>query len=230
VSPDGKHVTNDHGRARRRAVAATLVLVLALVLGVSVLLRSVWPVDASAASKPTIATAPFQAPSGVTPSTTSPPWLLPADSRPYIAAAHLPVLSAEQLEVHYHAHLDVIANGSAVTVPAGIGFVIDQGKATGITTVHTHDPSGIIHIESASNDAYTLGQVFTEWGVALGGSQLGGFQVDDGHVLQAFVNGRRFQGDPATILLRPHLEIALWYGPAGAHPKVPKSYHFPAGL
>jgi hypothetical protein len=49
-------------------------------------------------------------------------------------------------------------------------------------------------------------------------------------VLQAYVNGQPFTGDPATIRLKRHLEIALWYGPTGQTPTVPKSYHFPPGL
>jgi len=185
---------------------------------------------ASTTSKPTVATAPFATLSGVTLATTPPPWPLPADAKPYIAAAGLSVLSAEQLQVHYHAHLDIIANGKKVTVPAGIGFVVEQGKATGITVLHTHDPSGILHIESATNDTFTLGQAFTEWGVALSADEVGGLTVNDTHVLRAYVNGRRLQGDPATIQLKPHLEIALWYGPSGTKPKVPKSYSFPEGL
>jgi hypothetical protein len=96
--------------------------------------------------------------------------------------------------------------------------------------LHTHDASGVIHIESAKNKPYTLGQVFTEWGVALDTDRVGGLQVDDTHVLQAYVNGRLFTGDPATIRLKPHLEIALWYGAKGETPTVPKSYKFPAGL
>jgi len=31
-------------------------------------------------------------------------------------------------------------------------------------------------------------------------------------------------------VLKPHQEIALWYGPASEKPKVPKSYPFPRGL
>jgi hypothetical protein len=154
---------------------------------------------------------------------------LPADARPYIAAAGLSALGQEQLEVHYHAHLDIIANGKKVTVPPGVGFVIQQGRATGLTVLHTHDPSGIVHIESASNDTFTLGQFFTEWGVALDANQVGGFETDATHVLRAYVNGRRLHGDPATIQLEPHLEIALWYGPSGTKAKVPKSYGFPEG-
>ena len=182
------------------------------------------------ASRREIATAPFAAPTSVKLADTPPPWPLPANARPYIEAAGLSVLGAEQLEVHYHAHLDIIANGDEVTVPAYVGFVIENREATGITVLHTHDPSGIIHIESATRQPYTLGQFLTEWGVALSATQLGGLHTDATHVLVAYVNGRRFDGDPATLRLQRHLEIALWYGPSDQTPHVPKTYHFPAGL
>jgi hypothetical protein len=226
VRQRAKHPRTGLGRARHLTVA---LVVLALAVEVLVA-SSAPPVSASARSKATVATVPFATPTGVTLTTTPPPWPLPADAKPYIAAAGLSVLSAEQLQVHYHAHLEIIANDAPVTVPAGVGFVIEQGKATGITVLHTHDPSGIIHIESAVNKPYSLGQFFTEWGVALSSSQVGGFKVDATHVLQAYVNGRRLKGDPATIRLKRHLEIALWYGPPGTTPNVPKSYRFPAGL
>ena len=214
------------GRVRRLSVAFVV-----LALAVEVLLVGSAPLaGASAKSKSTVATVPFTAPPGVTLATTPPPWPLPADAKPYIEAAGLSVLSAEQLQVHYHAHLDIIANGSSVTVPAGVGFVIEDGKATGITVLHTHDPSGIIHIESAKNKPYSLGQFFTEWGVTLNSTQVGGLKADATHVLQAYVNGRLLKGDPATIRLKRHQEIALWYGPAGTTPTVPKSYPFPEGL
>jgi hypothetical protein len=60
---------------------------------------------------------------------------------------------------HFHAHLDVAVGGKAVVVPAGVG--IDQ-IAQKLTSVHTHTPDGIIHIESPEADAvFTLGQVWT---------------------------------------------------------------------
>jgi len=189
------------------------------------------PANVSAASaKPTIATTPYTMPTSVSLDDTPPPWASPANARPYIEAAGLTALSAEQLAVHYHAHLDVIDDDTKVTVPAGIGFVIQNGKARGISELHTHDTSGIVHIESAENVPYTLGQVFTEWGVALSATQVGGLRADGAHVLRVYVNGRRFGGDPATIRLKRHLEIALWYGPTGQKPTVPKSYRFPAGV
>ncbi len=136
---------------------------------------------------------------------------------------------SETLNFHYHAHLDILDNGQAVEVPAGIGFVIQNGQATGITSLHTHDASGVIHIESQTNIPYSLGQVFTEWGVRLTTGQVGGLASGNGNVLRAFVNGAPSSGDPATIILRPHQEVALWFGPASGHPQVPRSYSFPAG-
>jgi hypothetical protein len=208
--------------------------IAAIVCGVALSIATVMPA-AAVAAKPAIATTPYTMPTSVSLADTPPPWALPADARPYIQAAGLEVLGEEQLEVHYHAHLDVIdagngGQGQKVTVPGGIGFVIQNNKATGITVLHTHDTSGVIHIESAKPKPYSLGQVFTEWGVALSATQVGGLQADATHEVQVYVNGRRFTGDPATIRLKKHLEIAVWYGPTGTKPTVPKSYKFPAGL
>jgi hypothetical protein len=205
-----------------RLAAVTCGLVFALLGTV--------PTARAATPKPNVATFPYTMPTSVPLADTPPPWGIPADARPYIKAAGLSVLKAEQLEVHYHVHLDVFADGRKVEVPAGIGFVVRNGKATGITVLHTHDTSGIVHVESAKPKPFTLGQAFTEWGVALSATQVGGLQADATHELQVYVNGRRFTGDPATIRLKPHQEIALSYGAAGATPKVPKSYRFPRGL
>jgi hypothetical protein len=212
-----------------RSVTRRLALTIGVVLTTFAAVATATPAGA-ARRKPKIATSPYTMPTSVPLADTPPPWDLPADARPYVAAAGLSVLSQEQLDVHYHAHVDVIDAGKKVTVPAGIGFVVEQGKVQGITVLHTHDTSGVLHIESAKKVPYTLGQAFTEWGVALSATQVGGLHADATHVVRAYVNGHRFKGDPATIRLERHLEIALWYGPAGTKPTVPKSHHFPAGL
>jgi len=200
-----------------------------------VALSVVTAMPAAARAKPTVATTPYTVATNVRLADTPPPWPLPVAARPYIKAAGLSVLSEEQLAVHYHAHLDVIdaskeVTGAKVTVPAGIGFAVERGKAQGVTELHTHDTSGILHIESAKDVPYTLGQAFTEWGVALSATQVGGLRADATHKGQVYVNGRRFTGDPATIRLKNHQELVVWYGPAGTKPTVPKSYRFPAGL
>ncbi|GIF46027.1 hypothetical protein DFJ67_5459 [Asanoa ferruginea] len=159
--------------------------------------------------------------------TDPPPWAVPADTAAQVKAAGLPMLGTEGTTEHIHAHVDVVVNGQPVVVPAGIG--IDE--ATGeLSPLHTHDTSGVIHVESPVQADFSLGQVFTEWQVSLSGDHIGGLKAGNGEELHAYVNGKPYQGDPAAILLHAHDEIALVYGTAAQQANPPASFTFPAGL
>jgi hypothetical protein len=129
-------------------------------------------------------------------------------------------LPAEGTAEHIHAHLDVFVNGKKVTVPALIGIDIPDQF---ITELHTHDTTGIIHIESPSIRPFTLGQFFGEWNEPLSAKRLGSV----GGAVHWWVNGRARTGDPAKLVLQAHQEIALAVGKAPRH--VPASYSFPFG-
>ncbi|GAA4986184.1 hypothetical protein [Kitasatospora paranensis] len=163
--------------------------------------------------------------------TTPPPWPAPEGSgaATAVAAAGLPMLSAEGTALHIHAHLDVFADGKAVTVPALVG--IDE-QSQQISPLHTHDTTGVIHIESPVQADFTLGQFMTEWQVSMSADHLGGLKTDADHTLTAYVNGKAVTGDPAAIKLGAHDEIALVYGTAAENAKVavPGSFAFPSGL
>ena len=78
-------------------------------------------------------------------------------------AAGVPLLDQEGVATHIHTTLVVEVNGKKQTVPAFIGIDADSGK---IAALHTHDASGLIHLESAKeNDDYTLEQFLTVWGM-----------------------------------------------------------------
>ncbi|MFL5914101.1 MAG: hypothetical protein ACJ752_00475 [Gaiellaceae bacterium] len=127
----------------------------------------------------------------------------------------------EGTALHIHEHLDLFVSGRRVTVPALVG--IDQ-QAGFLTELHTHDDSGIIHVESPVPRTFTLGQFFCEWGVKLSATCLGRYRGP----LSWWVNGVRMHGDPAQLVLRRHQEIAI---AAGRPPvTVPRSYAFPTGL
>jgi hypothetical protein len=160
--------------------------------------------------------------------TSAPPWDAPADAGAAVAAAGLPMLDSEGTVEHIHAHLDVYLDGKAVSVPAMLG--IDEA-AQRISPLHTHDTSGVIHIESPVKTDFTLGQFMTEWQVSLAGDHLGGAAVDGTHTLTAYVNGKPVTGDPAAIKLGAHDEIALVYGTAAenAQVSIPSTYTFPSG-
>jgi hypothetical protein len=154
-------------------------------------------------------------------------WPVPADASAAAEKAGLQMLGQEMLAVHYHAHLDVLINGGRVKVPPYIG--IDLNKKS-ITALHTHDSSGIIHIESANDTPFTLGQVFTEWGQPLTATQVGQVKVPAGSELRVYRNGELADGDPNALKLNAHDEIEVWVGPTGDKPKVPSSFNFPQGL
>ena len=159
------------------------------------------------------------------PRTTPAPWPLPAYALSQIAYAGLiPLVGA--VTRHDHAHLDVIVNGQRVAVPAGVGIAepVDTGHGTfgrvANSPLHTHDASGIVHVEADRPGAYTLGQFFDEWGVRLDRSCVGGYCSGGGAELRTYVDGHRRGGDPRRIVLGDHQEIALVFGSG----RVPSAY------
>lgn len=137
--------------------------------------------------------------------------------------------TSEQTAYHIHAHLAIYASGVAQTLPAGIGIPGPQEIQNGFVLggkclywLHTHDTSGIIHIESPVERVYTLGQFFDIWGRTLSTTQVGG----DSGTVTVYVDGKRYHGDPRAIKLQPHTVIQLDVGTVVP----PHPYHFPAGL
>ena len=127
---------------------------------------------------------------------------------------------------HFHPYLDIEVDGRNVPVAADIG--VDAATGT-MSELHTHDGSGIIHIESASKDrTYRLGQLFTDWGLRLDRTHLGVFTTDSARSLAVYVDGARFTGDPADIELTPHRQVALQYGTPAQQAPPPSTASRPA--
>ena len=151
-----------------------------------------------------------------------------AQLRPRLAALDLPALAFEGTRLHTHQHLDLYVLGRRVVVPAGVGI---DGAGRFISPLHTHDTSGVIHVESPTVRRFTLGEFFGVWGVRLGPGHLGGYVAGHGRELRAYVNGERVAGDPGRIVLAPHQEIVLAFGTPRQLPgPIPAAYAFPAGL
>lgn len=139
-----------------------------------------------------------------------------------------------KLILHVHTHLAVFVNGSPRQIPYGIGIVPPrqlQFTLNGVFVVngkclywlHTHAADGIIHIETPVRRKFTLGDFFDIWGQPLGPDQVGPAQGP----VTAFVNGKRFSGNPRNILLGKVVVIQLDVGqPAPA----PVPVHFPPAL
>jgi hypothetical protein len=140
----------------------------------------------------------------------------------------------EQLYEHIHAHVAIYVNGKQMTIPYGIGIeqpwstesdgnggeFVDSGAA--FYYLHTHDDTGVIHIESPVKQTFTLGQFFAEWNQTLSATQIGSHT---GSVI-AYVNGQKVSGDPSSIVLSSQEVIQLDLGTDVA----PQPYAFPSGL
>ncbi|WP_280382528.1 hypothetical protein [Nocardia wallacei] len=152
---------------------------------------------------------------------------MPTDTAAAVEAAGLPLLHTIMTTFHYHAHLDVIVYGQPVTVPALVG--IDDTRKMG-SPLHTHDTTGIVHIESGEDVPYTLGQFFTEWGQPLTTERVGPIVLTPFETVHLYVNGERFYGDPASYRFAHHDEVAVIIGTQLMTPLVPKHYDFPPGI
>lgn len=148
-----------------------------------------------------------------------PPWQ-PQESglKARSQALGIPLLSQEQLQVHYHAHLDIYDGGASIPVPAGVGI---SQKQQVISVLHTHDTAGFIHIEAPLAYPYTLGQFFGVWGLNLSNKCIGGLCSKP---LAVWVNGHRFTADPTRLILVNHQEIVIAYGKPPS--KIPKTHDF----
>lgn len=135
-----------------------------------------------------------------------PPWPAPTDVAARVASAGLD-LGPMGMAEHYHPHLQVIVNGQEVPVPANIGV----DPATGaMSALHTHEADGTIHIEAdKAGEVFTLGQLFTQWGVKLTATQIGGVQAEDGQKVTLTSNGAPVAGDPTKLRLQPDQKIVL---------------------
>jgi hypothetical protein len=147
-----------------------------------------------------------------------------------IKAAGLSVLNTEGSAEHYHAHLDVFADGKAMSVPADLGFELNAaGAPAGISALHSHDESGIIHIEAPTVGAtYTLGQFLTEWGVLDGTDKTPGTAHSSTDGWSVAVNGAKVDGKITDVVLKAHDEIVLFHGTAPD--PMPAAFKFPEGL
>jgi hypothetical protein len=221
LRPAGKH-EKPSAPARRRP--SRLALVIGAVLVVAVIAGGLLLTSGGRPNRPAVIAhgQPIDWAGVPQLQTTAPPWssesaLLPARLQP----SGLHELTMEGTALHIHEHLDLYVNGRHVTVPALVG--IDE-EAGFLTELHTHDASGIIHVESPVQRAFTLGQFFCEWGVKLNAKCLGPYQGR----LSWWVNGVRMNGDPARLVLSQHQEIAIAAGRPPA--AVPSAYAFPIGL
>lgn len=127
---------------------------------------------------------------------------------------------AENTNLHVHPYLQIRINtgssNTSVVIPAAVGILDPQYTTVAgepyvsggscFEPMHTHDASGIIHIESASTStSYTLGNLFDVWRdtygtvnfagasrpVVFNQTDILGYVAGQGHVVKLLVDGQQ---------------------------------------
>jgi hypothetical protein len=114
---------------------------------------------------------------------------------------------------HVHAHLTIVDAGRSVPIPANIGI-----RRNCFYWLHTHDDSGVIHIEAPHRLRPLLGEFFDIWGQALTPHQVDGVTVAWRRI-RAYVDGRLLPGNPRNIPLRAHTTVTIEIGPPYVRPR-----------
>ena len=91
------------------------------------------------------------------------------------------------------------------------------------STLHTHDRTGVIHMEAAKPFRYTLGDFFAVWGVRFGGGTLGSLEDSGSDRVWVYVDGKRIT-DPARHVLANNDNIVVAYGTKDSFPHTVGDY------
>jgi hypothetical protein len=113
--------------------------------------------------------------------------------------------------------LHVYVDGRAMTVPANIGISVAQGIES---PLHTHDTSGVIHIEADNPYPFKLADFFKVWGLRFSDTELEAYSNSGSKTVQVYVNGD-LVSDPASYEIREHDNIVVAYWEPGSFPKEP---------
>jgi hypothetical protein len=145
--------------------------------------------------------------------TSRPPWKPEyAHLKQRIRQMGLPPAGTERF--HIHALLRIYVDGILTPIPMNIGIYRPRQIES---SLHTHDTTGIIHMESTHPHRFTLGDFFTVWGVKLGPDRVGGLTGLGGDKLHFYLNGRPLS-DPAAYQLRDEDTIVIGYGAPDSFP------------
>lgn len=112
-----------------------------------------------------------------------------------IITAQTETTSMNPIVMHIHPQLSLLVGERSLTVPAQIGIdpslwkdhtldefgmqSMPEMNMPAMSPLHTHDNSGIIHVESTVNRNYTFGEFLNIWGLNL-----------DGKTVKMTVNGK----------------------------------------
>jgi hypothetical protein len=108
----------------------------------------------------------------------------------------------------------MIIKGQPFPIPANIGIAHD---ARCLYWLHTHDRSGVIHIESPQKETFSLGTFFHLWKGQFAELRYPP-ELDLRSGWQVYVNGYAYRGNFTAIPLQSHVLITMAYRSPNVEP------------
>lgn len=145
-----------------------------------------------------------------------PAWVAPAGRVPVSGVGCL-----ANENYHIHSLVTIYRDGVRQGLPDNVG------RSGCAYELHTHDVTGLVHIETDVPKKFTLGQFFALWNQPLA---TGGTAGLPGPIRFYLVENEKltpFTGDPAQLELAGHREIVIISGSA---PAVLPKYRWPPGI
>jgi hypothetical protein len=160
------------------------------------------------------------------------------------SSGDIPCDRLEATQVHYHAALQILDNGTMHPIPGGIGITGGQAAPTCFYWLHVHSANpDVIHIESPATRTFTLGDFFKVWDAwstntggpheSLSSTQVSTLTISTGQQVFVYVDlqdgkgPKLWDGDPNSIELKSHEVITVEIAGAAT---TPPAFTFTQGL
>ncbi len=140
----------------------------------------------------------------------------------------------EQTAYHHHVLLTIYIDGQQASVPAGVGIAGDPSSPTCYYYLHTHDTSGIVHIEAPNGVNYTLKDFLDIWQNFAGTSSSITYpsQLASSSGWTVYINGKKVNEDFSHVDISSnqawHELITIMYNSPNAKPVT--TYSWQPGL
>ena len=140
----------------------------------------------------------------------------------------------EQTGFHHHVLLTIYVNDQQVSVPAGVGLAGNPSSPTCYYWLHTHDSTGIIHIEAPSGGSYTLKNYLDIWQNFAGTSSSITYptQLASSTGWTVYINGKKVNEDFSHVDISSnqawHEIITIMYNSPNSKPVT--TYNWQQGL
>ncbi|MCC7436814.1 hypothetical protein IT402_03010 [Candidatus Nomurabacteria bacterium] len=98
-------------------------------------------------------------------------------------------------EFHIHPELKIIINGQEVQLPNNIGI-----KPGCMNSLHTHDSTGVLHVESPVKKDFVIGDFFAVWQKDFSKEKILDYSVSENSEILISVNGELVDTYENTLL------------------------------